>query len=208
MKRFMLCVLAAGCANAYQSARTLAPGKTQATVAVSRTEFLEEDGDESLYVGELQVRTGFSERMDGGFRLLRNPGAGENISILQLDPKWQISQPGAKTAISIGVPIGAVWGENGLDDLEIVSYLITPSVYVGFELSPTVELVVSPKLFMIFPDDDDADSQIEIGGSIGLRFGDASRTWAVHPEVGLIRFSEGDASEEFLMFGIGIAAGN
>ena len=41
-----------------------------------------------------------------------------------------------------------------------------------------------------------------------MRFGDESRTWAVHPVLGLIRISGGGDRESFLMFGVGIVAGN
>lgn len=203
----VLAVVACGCANAYQSARTLPPGKTQVGVALSRSEAFGDEGSDTVWLGDLQVRTGIGSRMDGGVRLTRNPGGGENVSLLSLDPKWELSKPGARTAVSIGVPVGILWAEQGLDDLDTGAYIIAPSVFIGMQVSPTTELVTSPKLFFILPDED-GDNELEFGLSVGLRFTDAARTWAVHPEIGFLRVSEEGASEEFMMIGIAIAAGN
>ena len=201
-----IAMLAIGCANSYQSARVLAPGKTQVTVGVSRVDIISDGGgdDEALWLGDLQVRHGMGPKFEGGFRLQRSPGTGEAISILGFDPKFALTDPASKTAISIGVPISVLWFENG-SDFEDGTILVTPSLFIGLELSPTVELVISPKVFYIKPDG--ADAEVELGGSIGVRFGDASRSWAVHPELGIVHFSEGDG-ESFLMFGVGISAGN
>ncbi len=200
-------VCAVGCANAYQSAHTLPMGKTQVTAALTRSEALdlgEGGGADSVYVGDLQVRHGMSDQFEAGVRLQRNPGIDQSVSVLTFDPKFSLTKQGAKTAVSFSLPVGLLWAEKGLDPSD-GTILITPSAFVGFELSPSVELVISPKLFIIKPDGQDSNS--EVGGSIGLRISDETRTWAVQPEIGIVNVSEGDG-QSFLTFGLGISAGN
>src|SRR5688572_2594540 len=48
-----------GCANSYQSARTLEPGRTQVALAVSRGQlYFEDGGDDGSWMADLQVRHG------------------------------------------------------------------------------------------------------------------------------------------------------
>ncbi|HEY5934362.1 MAG TPA: hypothetical protein VIU61_07005 [Kofleriaceae bacterium] len=202
--------LALGCASSYQSARVLAPGKTQVTAAVSRTDIFSEDelGDGvTAWGGDVQVRQGVVDRFDFGVRLSRTPGALETLSQFSLEPKVQITGPEASTTLSVALPIGVGWAENG-DDWEDGTVIITPTVFVGVELSPSAELVIAPKVFAFFPDAKTEDSEIEFGGSIGVRFHDASRTWAIQPEVSFLRFAEEGESISFLTFGVGVSAGN
>ena len=203
-------VLLVGCASSYQSARVLAPGKTQVTAALSRTDIFSDDelGDGvTAWGGDVQVRQGVVDRFDLGVRLSRTPGALETLSQLAVEPKVQITDPNASTTLSVALPIGVGWAENG-DDWEDGTVLITPTVFIGVDLSPSAELVIGPKVFAIFPDAKTEDSEIEFGGSIGVRFHDASRTWAVHPEVSFLRFAEDGESITFLTFGVGVSAGN
>ena len=204
MMRFVL-VLLVGCATSYQSARPLPQGKSQVTIGVSRTETIDE-GEDSIWVGDLMIRTGVSPRSDAGLRLTRNPGLGENISILTLDGKFALTAPDAKTTLSIGVPVGIIWSENGLDDLDTGAILVTPTIFVGVQMGAQAELVFAPKIFVIVPEGD-GDTETEFGGSLGFRFTDETNSWAIHPEVGFMHVSEGDG-ETFMMFGVAVAAGD
>jgi hypothetical protein len=195
----------AGCASQYQSARVVAPGKTQVTAAVTRIEFLEE-GDGSTWAGDVQVRQGFG-RVDGGVRLIRSPGGFENQSQLGVDAKYELTAPGASTAMSIGMPVAVAWGESGSDWMEGI-LILTPTFFVGVDVSPEVELVFAPKVFFLLPDAKTDDAEVEFGASVGLRVGDATKTWAVHPELSLFRFSEDGEGVSFLSFGVGVSAGN
>jgi len=202
--------LLVGCASSYQSARTLAPGKTQVTAALSRTElFSEGEFDEgvSVWGGDIQVRQGVVEKFDLGLRLSRTPGAEETLSQLSFEPKYQITADTSSTTVSVALPIGVGWAETG-DDWEDGTVLLVPTVFVGIDLSPTTELVFAPKMFALFPDAKTEDSEVEFGASVGVRFFDASRTWAIQPEVSYLRFSEDGESISFLTFGIGVSAGN
>lgn len=211
--RIAFAVLAlAGCASSYRSAHTLAPGHTQISAAVTRAEALDDEGDDdgSGYIGELRVARGLHERVDGSVHLARAPGSGTTASLLALEPRFQLTERHAPIGLSIGVPVGLIWAEESENDdleLDLAAYVLAPAVYVGFELSPVVELVVAPKLFVFIPDDD-AETEVELGGSVGLRITDAMQTWAVHPEIGLLRLSEGDDSESYLTLGLSISAGD
>jgi hypothetical protein len=202
--------LLVGCASSYQSARTLAPGKTQVTAALSRTEmFSEVEFDEGISVwgGDIQVRQGVVEQFDLGVRLARTPGAEETLSQLSIEPKYQITPGTSSTTVSVALPVGVGWAETG-DDWEDGTVLLIPTVFVGIDLSPTAELVIAPKVFALFPDAKTEDSEVELGGSVGVRFYDASKTWAIQPEISFLRFSEEGEGISFLTFGIGVSAGN
>ncbi|MBA3454077.1 MAG: hypothetical protein H0T42_13365 [Deltaproteobacteria bacterium] len=213
MKRIALVVCSVGCVSSYQSARVLPTGKTQVTVAVSRVQALEDgDEDESVWVGDLQVRHGFAAQFDGGIRLSRTPGGLNSLSMLTIDPKYQITSPSSSTAVSIGVPFGVAWEEQG-SDFEDGIGVIAPTLLIGTPLAASTELVFAPKVVVFLPDGDTEESEIEFGASIGLRFTNSARTWAIHPELSLLLFdpsngSEGGETAKILSFGVAVSAGN
>jgi hypothetical protein len=196
-------VLLGGCATSHQSARVLAPGKTQVTTALARTSATEGGLDEGIWTGDLQVHTGVAPGFEMGARLVRTPGGAETASIASIEGRFQV----VPEHVSIGLPVGVLWEEQ-FDDFEGGNFFLTPTVFVGTDVSPTTELVAAPRLFVFISNDGD-DSEVEVGGSVGLRVTNEARTWAVHPELGLIQFSEGDGdSETYLTFGLGISVGN
>ncbi len=205
--------LATACAGTYQSARTIAPGKTQVTVGVTRIQNTSDeqgvdDEQDSGWAGDLQIRHGFAERFDFGARLQRMPGVGTTVSWLSIDPKVELTPVGSPAVVSIGVPAGVMWTEEIDDGLDFANgtIVVIPSIYVGFDLSPNVEIVASPKLFYIKPDG--ADEEIEVGGSLGLRFVDPARSWAVQPELAVMRIAEDNESATLLSLGVAISAGD
>ena len=223
MKYGVVFVLAAGCANAYQSARPLPRGKTQITVGVSRAdavgpELTREFGRETWWLGDVHVRTGFGRSVDVGMRITRTAGRGDssagNRSLLGIDLKWSPSDEAAKTTIAFGLPIGTVWLEGtSVTDSDRLAYVVSPTVFVGLQLSSTTEIVIAPKLFVISPDIEGRNTEIELGASFGIRLTDAARTWAVHPEIGFLRVSSlpvglSGESDSLVMLGLGIAVGN
>jgi hypothetical protein len=200
----MLLALGAGaCATSHQSARVLAPGKTQVTTALARTSSSDEVG-EGLWNGDLQVHGGVAPGVELGGRLVRTPGGGNTLSGASLEGRFQV----VPERVAIAVPVGFVWQEE-FDDFEGGAYTLTPTVFVGADVSPTLEVVAAPKLFVFIPDEGDGDTEVEWGGSVGLRVTNEARTWALHPELGLAHFSEDDGSgETFLTFGLGVSVGN
>jgi hypothetical protein len=197
-------VLLGACATSHQSARVLAPGKTQVTTALARTSATEGGLDEGIWTGDLQVHTGVASNVEVGARLVRTPGGAETASIASIEGRFQV----VPDHVSVALPVGILWEEQ-FDDFEGGNFFLTPTVFVGTDVSPTMELVAAPKLFVFIPDDDDDDTEIEFGGSVGLRITNEARTWAVHPELGLIQLSEGDGDgETYVTFGLGVSVGN
>ena len=69
---------------------------------------------------------------------------------------------------------------------------------------PLAELVFSPRLYLFLAAADNDGAEVDVGGSLGVRFTDPARTWAVHPELALS--SIGD--DLGITLGLSIAAGN
>ncbi|HEY5946598.1 MAG TPA: hypothetical protein VIV40_13945 [Kofleriaceae bacterium] len=204
MKALALLLLV-GCASSFQSARTLAPGKTQVTAGLARV--MPTEGSGHANVGDVQVRTGISDSVDGGLKLSRTPGAANTVSGIGADLKLRITDPAAKTTVSFALPVGAVWEERGTDWGNGL-LTISPTILIGVELSPTTELVLGPALVWVLPDGGTDNSEAEFAATIGVRFTDPSRTWAVHPEIGIMHISDSGNSENLLSFGLGVAVGN
>ncbi|MBZ0235505.1 MAG: hypothetical protein K8M05_24460 [Deltaproteobacteria bacterium] len=197
------CLLVAGaCATTHQSARVLEPGKTQVTAALGRTSADEGGLDEGIWSGDLQVHTGLADKIEGGARLVRTPGSGGTLSYGAVEGRFQI----VPDLVSIALPFGLLWAEEGAD-FDDGFFLATPTVFVGSQLSPTLELVAAPKLYVFIPTDDEGDTEVELGGSVGARFTNPARTWAIHPELGLLRIG-GDDSVTYITFGLGVSVGN
>jgi hypothetical protein len=204
--------LAGACTTAAQSARVVDPGKTQVTAAITRTTLsgdgVGESDEPSAWNGEIMARHGIGRQFDAGLRLARIPGA-ETVSSLVAEPKFQITAPESQTTFSVALPVGIGWADE-LDDGSGHLYLITPMLLLGQALSPTLEVVLAPRVFILIPSEDDADSEVELGGSVGVRFHNEARTWGIQPEIGYVRFSPSDesGSVNFLTFGVSISAGN
>ena len=208
----ILFAVLAGCSATYQSARVLDPGKTQVTLGVTRAEGSSQnaDADGHIYIGDLQVRRGIASQVEAGFRLTRMPNAGmsseTNVSSAALDLKYQVTPRNARTAVSIALPLGAWFAEDGIT-FDRQAWLVSPTLLVGTALAPTTELVFGPKLTVILPDSNSADTQTAYGASIGLRFTDPARTWALHPEISVVHYST--ASDATLYtFGLAVSAGD
>jgi hypothetical protein len=219
----VLALALTGCATA-QSAHTLAPGKTEVTVSGSRNTLSSaETDDAAFYTGEVMVRTGVSDNADVGVALTRSTGTGEALWGLTLDPKFRFTEAAAQTTISLGVPVGVFFAdepsrpaadgnpsEGGFDYGGLVA---APTLYVGQQVSPTAELLIAPRVYLLKPDKGtfvDTDLRAYFGGSIGVRITDPARHWAVTPELAFTHINaEGEAdSETLLTLGLGLSVGN
>lgn len=199
-------VLALTACTASQSARVLAPGKTQVTAAINRNEVTGDTDSDAIWSGEVMVRHGLGDRFDGGLRVARTPGRGEAVSLAQLEPKVQVTAADAATTLALALGLGLAWGEQG-SDFEDGTYVIAPTVFVGHALSPTAELVFAPKLSVIKPDGS-SESLTGVGAALGVRVTDPARSWAVHPELLVQRISDDNDSETFVTLGLGVSVGN
>jgi hypothetical protein len=167
-----------------------------------------EDGpDDSVWLGEIAVRHGLGDRFEGGIRIARTAGLGEVVSVALVEPKFELTAPGAETAISATLGLGAAWGEMGYDWEEGV-YAVSPAIFVGHRVSPTVELIVAPRFSYLQPDGA-GDSLTTFGLALGARIGD--RTSAVYPTFEIQIADEAGSSsdsETIYMFGVGVGVGN
>lgn len=209
MRTLAIAVCGFGCVSSYQSPRVLPAGKTQVTVAVTRVQLIEDNDDDYIWVGDFQLRHGLADQFDGAIRLARTPGAQSTLSMLTLDPKFQITAPSSSTTVSVALPFGVAWEEAGTDFRDGVGVL-APTVLIGAQLTGTTELVFAPKVIVFLPEGKTKESGVEVGASLGLRLTNAARTWAVHPELSFLLFKERGANEaaKIFSFGIAVSAGN
>jgi len=207
MRRFLAVLFLPACMSSFQSARTLPKGKTQVTADLDGFKaFDSNDSSETVYAGELMVRNGLDDGLEGGVRLGRLPGdSGDTASLLMLDLKKQVSDPATTTsAISVDIPLGIAWSEQGTN-LEGGTFLAAPTLLVGVQVSPSAEVVLGPKFVWVVLSDSSDQSKLGGGVSMGLRISDPSRTWAVHPELSLLKVEDADT---IISFGLAVSAGN
>jgi len=212
MKRVLLLLASSACATSAQSARPVDPGTTEVTVSLGRAASLKEpsrspsgESDplakgvaEGAWTGELMIRHGMTDGFDGGLRLGRMPGLG-GLSVAAVDLKVRVVRS-PRVVVSLGGPAGIVWEETpGPSYLGAVA---VPTLYLGMEVSPTVELVAAPKLHLIFARGEAMEQAW--GLTIGPRFTEPRRRWAVHPELGITRF----ADTTLLLLGFSVSAGD
>jgi len=203
IRYLVFAVLLAGCSAQYQSARTLPEGKFQVTAAASNVRSTE-DGDDHAWTGDVQVRGGLADRLDGGIHLGRTPSFGnESISAVMVDLKKQLTDATSETAFSLALPIGIGWIDEG-DDWGEGTYLLAPTILFGQQVSPEVELVVAPKLLVMHPDG--GETRTGGGLSLGVRISDTTRSWAMHPEISISKLERTDGL--LYSFGFAVAAGN
>lgn len=195
--------LLGACATSYQSARVVEPGKVQVTGALAHTE----GGPTSSYggwrtLGDLQVRAGIVDRVDAGLRFVRSPGTSYR-SYATLDAKVEL----VPDRVSLSLPVGLVWYQEG-DRIDRVSTVLSPGVLAGYQLKPNLELVGAPRLFLFLPGPYNDVTEVEVGGSVGLRFTNPARTWAIHPELGILHLNQQNEGYTFVTVGLGLSVGN
>ncbi|MFN0249794.1 MAG: hypothetical protein ACKV2T_23125 [Kofleriaceae bacterium] len=189
----------AACA-ATQSAHTLPPGKVDLGVSIGRSSRFEKDVDEGSWSGRASVRVGVVDGFDVGAHFEHTPGTA-TIGSFAIDMKVRLARSGRST-VAFGVPAGIVW-EDVADNFEFSGGFVMPSLYLSVDLSPTVELVSNVR-YVVARETGSFRTLTGFGASIGPRFVDETRTWAVQPEVGMLRHEE----ETLLTFGLTLTVGN
>jgi hypothetical protein len=207
MKGALIVLVCSGC-TALQSARTLAPGKTELTVGLGRAASSDrfEDGDWS---GRLMVRHGLADGFDFGLAVDHTPGT-NGTGAIEIDPKVRVTR-NDRTTLALGVPAGFIWFEG--EELETLGFALAPSMYLSLDAAPSVELISNVRYVFNFVENI-TGSRYErtdaFGASFGLRFTEKARTWAVTPEFGLLRVpaTKYTGQATYLTFGLSIAVGN
>lgn len=107
--------------------------------------------------------------------------------------------------LAIGAPSG-VWAAE-TPSIEFVGVFAAPSVYLSFDMSPTVELVVNGRYGIGYLRDELDIGYVSLsagGGALGVRIAGEDRTWAVLPEIGMLRVED---RATFLTLGVTLAVG-
>lgn len=200
--------LLAACAQ-MQSARLLRPGHTAVSAGLSRVSLDDNSQNVPTYFGEVRVAHGFSDTVEVGALVGRSAGNDQNGSAFGLAPRFRLRES-STSAISLSIPAMALWQENGAQ-FHGGELAVCPTVYVGFQLAPETELVLSPRAGVLFrPGDDTTSTLFLVGGAIGLSLGSPGGA-TLHPEIGVMvdqPTSTAAPTELALTFGLGVTAGD
>jgi hypothetical protein len=207
-----------GCGGSFQSARTLAACKTQVTADVSAfhgsglSDVRPPETRGWNVLGDLMVRHGIIDGLDAGVRIGRTPGSqtyGDTGSQLFVDLKKRLTAAASTTTISIDVPVGVLWSERR-ETFNDGTLALVPTLLVGHDINATTELIIAPKFLWLHRaannDGYPIDSTIGGGVSLGIRFSDDRRAWAIQPELSVLKLEGTDGA--LITFGLGVAAGN
>jgi hypothetical protein len=200
--RVGLLAIACTACTAMQSARTLAPGKTEVTVGLGRMSY-EGDIDRGLWSGHAMLRRGIVDGFDLGVHLEHTPGGG-GVGAFAIDPKVRLASSG-RTTLGAGIPLGILWSDD--IELRFRGVMALPSLYLSLEISPYVDLVSNVRYMASRGRTTETGAfgtMTGFGASIGARFVDDTHTWAVQPEAGMTRVEE----STYLTLGLTIAVGN
>ena len=195
-------VVGGGCTMP-QSARPLAPGRTQVAVGWATLAHPQLEDDADLASGQVMVRRGIAARTDAAIVLSRLPSQSASTSMAMLEAKVRLTPAEGPLTVSLAVGTGVVWTDDAWDfDREAV--VVTPTLYVGYDLSPTAEIVITARGYLAAIDDDNQHRELNGGASIGARFTDRARTFALQPQLTVI----GADRETYVTVGVAMSVGN
>lgn len=193
-----------------QSARTLAPGRTALTVGVAHTiASVAQDDEEPQWSGAVMLRRGITRRFDVGLVAARTPGTGDSRSTFAVDPKVQLTPPTSRVTASLGLALGMLVhddGERRALGPQLDLALARPSVFLGVDATPTLEITLAGHAWFGNSNDHGDESFTAYNLTGGLRVTDTARTWAIHAELGWLTVADEDA--DFLTIGLGVTAGD
>lgn len=220
MKIAVLAALVTGCAGSYQSARPLGRGKVQVTADVNAMRWTAApamrppETRDWMNGGDLLVRAAIVDRVDAGIRLGRtfeSESKGDQYSHLLFDAKRQLTARDSLLAVSIAPSVGVLWSERR-DNSRDFTLAVAPTLFVGYDIAPTRELVAGVSVMWLDPFGDErysrpaTDSYLAGRVMVGLRVSPIARTWAVQPELSMLKAEDNDGF--MLSVGLGVAAGN
>lgn len=201
MTRVVVLLVCSACTTT-QSARPVAPNTVEISVGLGRAAQFDEDIAEGDWLGDLMVRFGITDGADFGIHALHTPGAG-GPGAVAIDPKFRIGENG-RSMLSLGVPVGYVWGDGADGDLR--GGFAVPALYLGIQLSETLEFVSSVRYMLTLADDPSMTDKVMkgFGASFAPRFIDGQHSIAVAPEIGFMRVDD----QSFLTFGLSVGVGH
>lgn len=217
---------ASACVGTYQSARAVPPGQVEATLAVTTSQAIVLAGESGadteigwVWIGGVDVRRGFGAGVDAGVhgsRAQMERGRAATLAGVSLKREL-LSTP--KRTLSVDLPVSVAWGED--EDAGYVAggpaAVVTPALLGGLEVRERVELVGATRVALVLPGTE--LSNVGFAASVGVRVVGRDRTWAIHPEVGILHLlnvgrlpghpDEDDVEDDetFIMFGLAASIG-
>ena len=171
-------VVATGCASSYQTASLVGAGRTTVSGALARSEVTGGDDNAGDWSGDLQVRHGVTDTAEVGVHYTGTNGA----HAVAFDPKFSI----VPDKIAVSLPVAILFSDQNRE-MDYGGMVVTPTIFFGAPVTPNqVELVIAPKLMLVFPDGDDAESDQWFALSAGARLSADLKKWALLPEVSIV----------------------
>ena len=202
-RALMLALVVGGGCTMPQSARPVAPGRTQVAVGWSTLAYPDLEDDVDLASGQVMVRHGIAERADVAVVLSRLPSQFASTSMAMLESKVRLTPSEGPLTVSLAVGAGVVWSDEAWD-FDREALVVNPTLYASYDVSPTIEIVVAARGYLAAIDDANHHREVNGGASIGVRFTDRDRTVAVHPQLTVIA-ADRDA---YAALGVAISVGN
>lgn len=180
--------------SSFQTARIPEPDRPEVTVAVTRSDFREDDDDDgwSMFEFRRRARVGESKRLEGHVKLsiLRPDGGGVGGML----------GGGLKAAVvhnhlAVGLPVSWYIGDAGFRFVQFHPGVIaTLPIVPGFDLNGDFEAYVLAT----------GHTQPLYAKHIGLAIGSADHRWALRPEIGWLGWDSGDHRETSVQFGLAV----
>jgi hypothetical protein len=187
-----------GCAAPFadlQGARLAGKGKVEVAGSFSSVSFAE-GGDSGELQREYtaQVATGIGERTDLRIRYTRigPPGDGSEggINVFGVGPKFALSNDRFAVALPVGFAVG--------EDLSVGdTFQVHPTVFFTFPAAPGFDINLSGKaLFSV------SGGSLGLAANLGLGISSNLERWALRPEVGVLKYTDGDGYLRHLSLGL------
>ncbi len=180
--------------SSFQTARIPEPKRPEVTVAVTRSDFREDDDDDGWSMLEFRHRSrlGESDRLEGHVKLsVLHPDGGGLGGVLGAGLKAAV----VRDHLAVGLPLSWYIGDAGFRFLQIHPGVIaTLPIVPGLDLNGDIEAYILTAGY----------TQPLHAKHIGLAIGPADRRWALRPEIGWLSWDNGDHRETSVQFGLAI----
>lgn len=187
-----------GCAAPFaelQGARLAGKGKVEVTGSFSSVSFAE-GGDSGEIQREYtaQLAAGAGEHTDWRFRYTRigPPGDGGEggVNVIGIGPKFALRRDRAAIALPIGFAIG--------EDIDVGdTFQFHPTVFVTIPAARGFEVNLSGKALIAL-----TGGNLGLAANLGLGLSSDLERWALRPEVGVLKYTEGDGYVRHLSLGL------
>jgi hypothetical protein len=180
--------------SSFQTARIPEADRPEVTAAVTRSDFRDDADHDGWSMLEFRRRSrlGEAERLEGHVKLsILHPDEGGVGGVLGGGLKAAVW----RDHLAVGLPVSWYIGDAGFRFLQIHPGVIaTLPITPGFDLNGDVEAYILTAGY----------TQPLYAQHLGLAIGPADRGWAVRPEIGWLRWDNGDRRETSVQFGLAV----